>query len=458
MGKLRRLFAVVVLIMSTSDAPANSDSRERPPADLIIVNIADLHSAYDDYPRLLKGVQDLAVRHGKDCVVTLINGDLFEFGNVVARRASGEADWLLLQQLQKYSRVILNLGNHEFDFQSPAEFIKQAEDTGIQVIGNIITADGTYLAPPGIEIKFADTSVRIIGLATNSIHTYPPDYRDTLTVPDPATWFSENITRMTRPSSHIIVASHAGVHDDYRILEQIRPEHAVLFMVGGHNHLLLRETVNGVDYHQNGLKGERISIAELRVINAGIDVDLRVINVEALQGQDDFIADEIDRLRGQYLGEDELETVGHIAKDMSLPEAALWAVDALREGSGADLAVLNHTSFGSGLSAGELKRHRFDEFIRFDNDLMVAQIDGETLEPILARANQHRLKSIEKRSGDFLYANEIEIDPERTYRLATSAWIADPENQLRYLGVQLPFDELPDTTTKGLLMEALNRD
>ena len=457
MRSLYQLLFAIVLIMSTSVSAFSSEQYEATSAELVIVNIADLHSAYDNYPYLLQGIQDLSARHGKDNLVTLINGDIFEYGNVVARHSSGEADWLFLQKLQEHSRVILNLGNHEFDFQSPTEFIERAEATGIHVIGNIGTTDDPYLAPPFIDVEVADTKVRIIGIATSTINTYPPEYRESLVIPNAAAWFSENFTELGGQAAHVIIASHAGIHDDRQILEQIKPDDDVLFMVGGHNHLVLRESVNGIDYHQNGLKGERLSIASLRWSNDAIEVDLRIIDVETLQGQDGSMAAEIRRLRQQYLGEQQLEVIGQVARNKSLPEAALWAVDALREKSNADLAVLNHTSFGSGLSAGELKRYRFDEFVRFDNEVMVAEIDGKTLESILAKANQHRYPSIENRSGDFLYANDIEIDPESTYQLATSAWIADSANQVRYLGVELPFEKLSDLTTKGLLIEALNR-
>ena len=456
MRSLYQLLFAIVLIMSTSVSTFSSEQDEATSAELVIVNIADLHSAYDNYPYLLQGIQDLSARHGKDNLVTLINGDIFEYGNVVARHSSGEADWLFLQKLQGHSRVILNLGNHEFDFQSPTEFIERAEAVGIHVIGNIGTTDDPYLVPPFIDIDFADTTLRIIGIATSSMNTYPPDYRELLVIPDAVSWIQENLAELGAQADHLIIASHAGIHDDRLILDQVKPGDGLLFMVGGHNHLVLRETVNGIDYHQNGLKGERLSIARLRRINNAIDTDLQMINIETLEGQDDSMAEEIHRLRKQHLGEVDQESVGRVSEDKSLPEAALWAVDALRDGSGADLAVLNHTSFGSGLSAGELKRHRFDEFIRFDNAVMVTAVDGATLRSILANANQHRHESIEKRSGDFLYASEIEIDPEGSYQLATSAWIADSANQVRYLGVELPFKKLSDLTTKGLLIEALN--
>ncbi len=424
---------------------------------LVIVNIADLHSAYDNYPRLARVVSDLAESHQRDQLLVLVNGDVFEYGNVVGSRSEGGPDWLFLERMNEHARVIVNIGNHEFDFQSPEDFMARAHQAGIKVIGNIGVEGVDELPRPWIDIEHAGTNVRIVGLATNSLNTYPPACREALELPNAAGWLEDNLDNLSANVDHLVIASHAGVHADRAMLEYLDGDPRVLFMVGGHNHLLIRETVNDIEYFQNGLKGERVVVARVSDGEIGMDVDLTTVELDDLDEVDEPLEKAIDRFKARHLGDKDLETVGYVSHDQPLSEAALWAVEALRDGSGVDVVVLNHTSFGSGLSAGSLKRHHFDEFIRFDNNLFEARIDSQTLESILAGTNQHRLTSIQFRSGDFLYASEIKPEPGRTYRLATSAWIADPANQARYLGTRLEFTPMPGLSTKALLLSALNQ-
>ena len=120
------------------------------------------------------------------------------------------------------------------------------------------------------------------------------------------------------------------------------------------------------------------------------------------------------------------------------------------------MALLNHTSFGSGLAAGELSRYRFNEFMRFDNDVMVANIDSETMATILSRANFDANTPLETLSGDFVYSSPLTVEPGRTYRLVTSSWIAMDFNQKNFLGVEgIEFEKLDGVTTKGLLAQSL---
>jgi 2',3'-cyclic-nucleotide 2'-phosphodiesterase (5'-nucleotidase family) len=424
---------------------------------LVIVNIADLHSAYDHYPRLARVVSDLAETNGHAQLLVLVNGDVFEYGNVVGSRTEGAADWLFLERMAEHARVIVNIGNHEFDFHSPQEFMTRASEAGVTVIGNLGVTGLSSLPRPWIDIEHAGATIRIVGLATCSINTYPPACREVLDLPEPTAWLKTHFEDLGKGADHLIIASHAGVHADRAMLEFLAGDPRILYMVGGHNHLLIEENVNGIDYLQNGLKGERLTIARIHEGGSGMQADLDMVRLDSLHDGDQPLEQAIVRLKAANLRDEDLQTAGEVSRDKTLAEAAQWAVEALRRGGKVDVAVVNHTCFGSGLKAGPLKRHHFDEFIRFDNELFVAEVDAKTLGSILDGANQHRQRSIRHRSGDFLYASEIEIDAQRTYRLATTGWVADPNNQARYLGRTLDFKRLPGTTTKGLILAALDK-
>jgi hypothetical protein len=48
--------------------------------ELVAVNMADTHSAYDAYPRILTAVERLSGQYAGRNMVFLFNGDLFELG------------------------------------------------------------------------------------------------------------------------------------------------------------------------------------------------------------------------------------------------------------------------------------------------------------------------------------------------------------------------------------------
>ena len=183
----------------------------------------------------------------------------------------------------------------------------------------------------------------------------------------------------------------------------------------------------------------------------------RDILSEEITGTDEAMATTIAEVRRQYLEPEDTAVVGRVRRNMSVLEAASWAVATVRDAVGADVAFLNHTSFGSGLQAGPLARYRFDAFMRFDNDAMRATVSADTLRTILARSNQHLVSSIQGRTGDFLYSSDVTVRDGRQYTIATSSWVALDFNQQRYLGATVVFEKVPGVTTKGLLLEELNR-
>ena len=439
---------------------AQEDSPARDAADVVFINLADTHSAYDNYPRLLETLRSLIADYGDTPVYILFNGDIFELGNVVAARSQGEADWEFLRALQALAPVIVNLGNHEFHFMPPEDFVAAAQAEGITVIGNILSRDsGMLIAPAFVTVAAGDYTIDVIGTATNAANTYPASLREDLVLPQSSTWLASSLNSFAR-SDFAVLMSHAGVVDDRRTLPTL-PEQ-MLFAVGGHDHLVLHEVllhpeVEGLHYLHNGFKAERFNIAELRLHDEGhVEAHYRDVMLLADLPEDEALQQRIAALREQHLEPADLAVLGSMERDYSVREAAQWAVETLREATGADVAMLNHTSFGSGLAAGEVPLYRFNEFLRFDNDVMRAEVDGETLQAILAIANQDADTPLDMRTGDFVYSTALEPQAGERYVMVTSSWIALPFNVGLYLGVEgIAFEQLPDISVKGLLRQAL---
>lgn len=415
--------------------------------DAIFFNMADTHSAYDAYPSIITAVESITAEHPQADSYVLFNGDLFELGNTVASRNAGELDWAFLERLNETAQVILNIGNHEFDFISYSEFISRADELGLTVIGGVVdAASGQPLQPAYVTVPAGESSVSILGLATDQLSTYPADVRETIQVASPAT----QLAAIPDTGADVYVLSHGGVVADLQVLEQIDPA-STIAVVGGHDHLSIDTVVNSITYQHNGFRGEYLRVTELTATAGGWDQTSETVTASAYPADPAFnrlVA--MTRLR--LLESADLSAIGTVPADMTVREAADWATAALRDAVGADVALLNHTSFGSGLQAGPLSLYRFNEFMRFDNDVMVATVDAETMSTILAGANLDQDTPLTDRHGDFVYASPLEVEPGVNYLLVTSSWIALDFNQLAFLGVEgIEFTQFEGVTTKGLL-------
>lgn len=425
--------------------------------NMVVVNMADTHSAYDAYPAILAGVAELSAAYGGRDLVFLFNGDLFELGNATATKSGGVVDGAFIERLAVYGPVVINIGNHEFDFMSPQEFVTRAEAAGAIVIGTVATADDAALTPVSTELLVDGRRVRIVGVGTDQMSTYPGEIRESLVIPEPVSWVGENWERVTSGADYSILASHAGLVADLGILDELAGDDSILYAVGGHDHIVVNEGVDGIAYMHNGFRGERFNVTEVFFTPLGAYTRYRDVITADIDGVDENMAALIDRTRAAYLDAEDLAGIGTVREDMTVLEAAMWAVETVREATGADAAFLNHTSFGSGLAAGPFPKYRFDQFMRFDNDVMRATVDAATLRTILAHANQHEMEDLRARSGDFLYTGEIDVRDGRRYEIVTSSWVALDFNQMRYLGTTVEFEQIPGITTKGLLTAELNR-
>lgn len=426
--------------------------------DAVLINLADTHSAYDAYPRIITKVAEVADSYQGTPVYVLVNGDIMETGVVVGLRNGGYLDWLFLEALDEVAPVVINIGNHEFDFFDYQTFITEAEARGLSVIGGVSdlsSGSATMLQPVSLELPAGDSTLTVAGIATDAMTTYPAAIRDSLQIDSPASQMRAFLAANPQ-HDNLVVMSHAGVPADKEIFELLDADRTV-YVVGGHDHLHFQSEVNGIPYFHNGFRGELISVVELHATAAGWDVREQSILIDDSVPANPGFAKEVAFERLEWLEREDVAYIGTVEADMSITEAIHWSIEVLRDATGADVAVANHTTYGSALPAGPLSRYRFDEFMRFDNDVVYVDVDGATLETILSSSNQDETTPVELRNGDFIYATPLPaIDPAATYRLVTSSFVALDFNQLPLLNVAgLEFTTIDGVTTKGITRDAL---
>ena len=416
-----------------------------------LVAVADLHSPYARLPALLAELRAIRAE-APGPVALLINGDAFERGNVVATRGGAVADWAFLRAAAAEMPVVLNLGNHETAIEDDmATTVARARAAGVEVIGNLIDRrTGRFFAPVSTRLGLRGIDVALLGIGTDNPFVYRQPARDTLTLLDPVAFAGDAVADATAGADLPVLASHAGVAADKAILPAL-PEGALA--IGAHDHLDLRHAADGRTYLHGGAWGGQFALCHLTPAGEGVAVAVEMRAV-APGGGDDDLAALIAAQKEEHLTAEDRAVIAEREQALDMPASILLAAEAVRAATGADIAFLGHTTFGAPLAAGPLTRYDFDAFIRFDGDIRVAEVPGETLARIMTRANQHKAASLDARTGDFVHAAEIEIDPSATYRVATNGWTA--MNQQSYLGTEgLDFQPVEGAMLKAIVAEAL---
>ncbi|MGV3491586.1 MAG: metallophosphoesterase [Devosia sp.] len=446
----RRL--VLKLLASTaalSVFTAPTSAQTAPAARLII--LSDLHSAYERSAQLFAAVAAEVAASPAPAAI-LINGDVFEYGNVVATRSDGAIDWLLLEKLSRLAPTVLNIGNHEPDLITDlAQFIARARRAGITVVSNITdTRTGQLYTQSGFELDLGPIPLALVGLATTALGTYPAATRDQLNIPDPVEWATANLADYLPDGSVHVVLSHAGVIADRGILPLLDDG---TLLVGGHDHLVFEHAEGATRYVHTGSWANLFTVVDIAPDRT---LSLRQLPVDRNAEADTELAALVASTFAKHLTAEEMAIVGISPNAQTLDESGRFVAATLAAAAGADVGLIGHTTFGTGLPSGEVTKYVFDSVVRFDGKLVTTEVDRKTLDEILARTNQSATTPLAQRTGDFLYAAPLDLTEKPTYTLVANDWAAI--NQKSYLGREdLIFTDVePATQVKATVLDALN--
>ncbi len=433
--------------------PAGHAAEPNRPEALLVV-LGDMHSAYERTAQLVARVDRLRTENPGVPLAILIDGDSFEFGNVVARRTGGAIDFALLAALAARAPTVVNLGNHDPEFFDVAETVRRIAAAGATPIsGNLRNpVTGKNYAPASFTLPLGAHELTLVGVTTDKLSTYRVAIRPQLDLSDPVVWARENLPTLLGKASLPVVLSHAGLRADRAMLPLV-PD-GTLF-AGAHDHLRFVHHEGRTVYFHSGSWMEFMSIARLHRVAGRLQWEVEPSPLGADDPADPALAKLIRDTLAQHLTPEETAGVGRSPRALAPTEAAQFVVEAARIAAGADAALVGATTFGAGLPAGQVTRYAFDACVRFDGPLYTAEVSGAWLKRILARANQGPDTPFAERGGENLVAAApVAIAPDRTYRLVTTDWIA--KNAKNYLGDDPPaFTERPELKLKAAALAAL---
>jgi 2',3'-cyclic-nucleotide 2'-phosphodiesterase (5'-nucleotidase family) len=430
--------------------------------EAMVVIVGDQHSAYERAAQFLAHVDRLKAENPGVPLAVCIDGDSLEYGNVVARRTAGAVDFALFSALARRAPTVLNLGNHEPEFYDVPETVRRLAAAGLTVISGNLRDPATKrpYAAPSARLKLGVHELVIAGITTDRLSTFRAAVRPQLDLADPVVWGRENFPALfagAKPDGSTalpVVLSHAGLRAD-RALFPFVPD-GTLF-AGAHDHLRFVHRAGHTVYVHSGSWMEFMSVARLRRDGGALRWEVEQVPLLAEDAADADFAQLVRTTLAQQLTAEETAVVGRTARALAPSAAAMFAVEAARVAAQADVAVIGATTFGAGLPAGAVTRFAFDACVRFDGTLFAAEISGEKLLKILARANQGPDTPFAERGGENLVAAVAgPIVAGRTYRFVTSDWIA--KNAKNYLGDAPPtLTERADLKLKAAVGAALQR-
>ncbi|CAN7144492.1 metallophosphoesterase [Phenylobacterium sp. LjRoot164] len=437
------------LLAGLAATPLLTGFAARAPVVGRVLAMSDLHSAYERTGQLLAALAAEVAAHRVPHVIA-IDGDIFEHGNVAAVRSNGEIDWAFLAALPKIAPTVVNLGNHDNDITTDlAEVVARLRGLGVSVVSNIVDArTGAPCAPAQADLPLGRRTLRVVGVATNSINTYPAVSRPTLQIPVPGEWARANLAQALAGADLAMVMSHAGVAPDREILPLL-PDGTL--MIGGHNHLLFQHRQGRSLYAHTGSWSNAYTAVALRAAGPDDAVSVPV----ALDGPlAPALAQLIPAVLARSLTDEERAVLGTSRAALSLGDTGRAVAAAMAKAAGAEAGFIGHTTLGTGLPAGPVSRHAFDAVVRFEGKLMVAEVSRERLAGFMARANQDRPMPLDQRNGDFLYGEQVAAPTGDTVHIATTDWNAT--NQAEYFGAKdLAFREIDGLRLKAVAAKGL---
>lgn len=435
--------AVMPALLSVTPARAAQKS-------LRVFILSDLHSAYERMGQLLATLESQVATNESPHLI-LLNGDLFESGNVVAARSGGEIDWAFLAALAKLAPTVVNIGNHEPDLDNDlANFVTRARALGVTVLSNIIDKrTGAPYTEAMTRLTLGGQPITVAGFATDAIKTYPKATRDMLDIPPPVEWARKNLPGILGSDSINIVLSHAGVVADRDILP-ILPDGTLI--IGGHDHLNLTHEQGATRYVHTGSWSTAITVAT--IASPGAAAVLRRVDIDATGASSAALRDLIPAVLARHLTVEDRAIIGKNDKAMTVDEVGRFVADVMAKKAKADIGFVGHTSFGAGLPQGEVNRYSFNGSVRFDGKLMRTEVDAAVLAAILARCNQEGDIPLATRTGDYLHAAPVNLLKKERYTLVCNDWSAI--NQKSYFGREdLVFSELADAKLKQAVVDTL---
>lgn len=393
-------------------APALAD-----PVQIRILHVNDFHGYAEPYRpygsrELLGGAAYLAARvealraDSRIPTLLLAAGDMIQ-GNLWSNMNQGKAVIELMNMMEFDAMVV---GNHEFDFGQNIlkERISQAN---FPILGaNVAGISGVK---PYVIRNIGGVRVGILGIVTEKTPylTHPDNVKNLIFKPPPEA-LREYLDEVRKLSDVVIVLSHIGFAEDQRLAANVM---GIDVIIGGHSHTRVDKPleVGKTIILQAWEHGKTLGVIDLTVENGRI-IKIRGRLVEIKPDPEHMdkgmavlvrrYAADVDRDMGQAIGSACVDLDGERVRSGETNLGNMVA-DAMREGSRADISLINAGSIRTSIKQGSISIKDVYRVLPFDNYLIVMKLKGREI----VRAVEQGLAHVEEGHGSFLQVSGLQL-------------------------------------------------
>jgi len=393
--------------------------------------------------RLARAVKD---RKGAGNLV-LFGGDAIQ-GTAFSTLFKGEESFSVLNEFVD----VATIGNHEFDYGIDNLKQRLAEAKFDVVCANVLDEDGEkFISQAYVVREVKGVRVAIFGLVTETTaYTTSPKNVASLTFINPVAAAKDLVPKLRaeEKADVVIALTHMGSDEDVKLAKEVTD---IDLIVGGHSHTALTNgiKIGKTQIVQAGYYGKYLGIAKLEIDSGTKKVtgtSARLIPMTQDLPKDEVVEAKVAEYN-KKLGDAVQEVIAHATVRLEGEKSKVrneetnlgnLICDITRDIAKADLAMVNGGGIRDSIEAGDIRVNDFINVIPFDNVIVVVDLPGSAIAKLLDRS-----AAKEPQTGNFLHVSGgsgytitrdgkavnimlagAPIDPGRTYRVATSDFLA----------------------------------
>lgn len=464
------------------------------PKSITILHTNDLHASFlpheavwirTDPKPMAGGFHELAravdsIRAGQRPVLLLDGGDVMTGSPISDYEYRGALGGALFAMMNLIGYDAWAIGNHDLD-------VSQDNLRGLTDIASFPSLSANLMDSAGnlplgnkeyVIVQKGGLRIGIIGFITSDLFNVTNTNNLIGLRVDPPTRIAQKIIDKLDPETDLIIAlTHEGVQDDSLLATST---HGLDIIVGGHSHTRLRSPkfINGVIIVQAGSNSENLGVLNITVDGDSVTAfDGKLLSLWAHDDQRNLPVDTlIDEFRGKIETEygEVIGTLGTSWQRSRDSESNIgtYLAEAIRQGSGADIAVTNGSGIRKDLGAGNIRKLDLFEIAPFRNYLSTVELSGEEVRKFVQRfvemfeKGQSALQisglQVEwRKNGETIELSSIKIGdkplvPENRYTLGTTDFVLNQAD--KYLGFIPSNVKYSRTTMYEALVAAVKKD
>lgn len=344
-------------------------------------------------------------------------GDTFH-GTNYANFSQGES---AAQAMNLIGYDAMVAGNHDFNFgYKRLVELDQMTDFPILSANVVFEADGELLLYTHMVQEKLGKKIAFVGLtAIDTVVKTHPNNIEGLVFIDEVEVIKEMVAGLKNEVDHIVVLSHSGYDVDLEIAKAVTDLDLIL---GGHSHTTIEkpELVNGTYITQAWEHGKALGIThmlfykgELVGINGHLTRDYKELpadpKVKALLDQ--YVA-EVDKELNKVIGSVNVKLDG--ARELVRTQETNLGnlvTDAMRELTGADIAMTNGGGIRADIEPGEVTMNHVISAFPFTNTVVLVELNGQQILSTL----EHSVRLYPEQNGGFMHVSGLtfEFDPSK---------------------------------------------